>query len=191
MRRAVIALAAGGLFVRGACTSDPGAAPTSAEPGGPATAASTATPSPAPSAAAQTAPVVEKRTVTETRVIPYTTRRTKDSALAKGTTKVRVKGREGLRSLTYELAITDGAQTSKELVRSEVVKRPVTRVVAVGTRSTRRCDPNYAGACVPIAADVDCAGNSGNGPAYVRGPVRGVGYDVYDLDRDGDRIACD
>lgn len=33
------------------------------------------------------------------------------------------------------------------------------------------CDPNYSGACVPIASDVDCEGGSGNGPAYVKGPV--------------------
>lgn len=34
-----------------------------------------------------------------------------------------------------------------------------------------KCDPNYSG-CVPIASDVDCAAGGGNGPAYVRGPVR-------------------
>ena len=44
---------------------------------------------------------------------------------------------------------------------------------------------------MPVAADVDCAGGSGNGPAYVSGPVTVVGSDVYDLDRDGDGIACD
>lgn len=33
------------------------------------------------------------------------------------------------------------------------------------------CDSNYSGACVPIASDVDCTGGSGNGPAYVSGPV--------------------
>ena len=42
----------------------------------------------------------------------------------------------------------------------------------------RRCDPNYSG-CVPIASDVDCAGGSGNGPAYVQGPVYVIGYDIY------------
>lgn len=52
------------------------------------------------------------------------------------------------------------------------------------------CDPNYT-PCVPIASDVDCAGGSGNGPAYVRGPVRVIGRDVYQLDRDGDGIACE
>jgi hypothetical protein len=53
------------------------------------------------------------------------------------------------------------------------------------------CDPNYTGACVPIASDVDCAGGSGNGPAYVSGPVRVVGNDVYGLDSDGDGVGCE
>lgn len=52
------------------------------------------------------------------------------------------------------------------------------------------CHPSYEGACVPITSDVDCAGGSGNGPAYV-GRVIVVGPDEYELDRDGDGIACD
>ncbi|WP_459958322.1 hypothetical protein [Nocardia sp. IFM 10818] len=52
------------------------------------------------------------------------------------------------------------------------------------------CDPNYSG-CVPIASDVDCAGGSGNGPAYVDGPISVIGSDIYDLDRDRDGIACE
>ena len=53
------------------------------------------------------------------------------------------------------------------------------------------CDPNYSGACVPIASDVDCAGGNGNGPAYVSGPVVVIGRDIYKLDRDGDGTACE
>jgi Excalibur calcium-binding domain len=53
------------------------------------------------------------------------------------------------------------------------------------------CDPNYGNVCVPVASDVDCAGGSGNGPEYVSGPVHVVGEDIYDLDRDGDGIACE
>lgn len=53
------------------------------------------------------------------------------------------------------------------------------------------CDQNYSGACVPIASDVDCAGGSGNGPAYVDGPVTVVGNDIYDLDRDGNGTGCE
>ena len=56
--------------------------------------------------------------------------------------------------------------------------------------STAGCDPNYSG-CVPIASDVDCAGGSGNGPAYVEGPVRVIGRDIYGLDFDGDGVGCE
>ncbi|TQJ35671.1 hypothetical protein [Arthrobacter sp. SLBN-122] len=52
------------------------------------------------------------------------------------------------------------------------------------------CDPNYSG-CVPIASDVDCAGGSGNGPAYVRGPIQVIGSDIYGLDADHDGLACE
>ncbi len=54
------------------------------------------------------------------------------------------------------------------------------------------CDPNYSGACVPIdRGDVDCAGGTGNGPEYVRGPVNVVGEDIYGLDADGDGVGCE
>ena len=56
------------------------------------------------------------------------------------------------------------------------------------TRSAT-CDPNYSGGCVPIASDVDCAGGSGNGPAYFSGPARVVGSDIYRLDADHDGYA--
>jgi hypothetical protein len=44
---------------------------------------------------------------------------------------------------------------------------------------------------VPIASDVDCAGGSGDGPAYVSGPVQVFGSDPYDLDDDNDGYGCD
>ena len=56
--------------------------------------------------------------------------------------------------------------------------------------SSSECDPNYSG-CVPIASDVDCAGGKGNGPAYVKGPVRVIGQDIYKLDGDRDGIGCE
>jgi hypothetical protein len=138
------------------------------------------------------APVVETRTVTETRKIGYQTRTVKDSSMDKGTKRVWTKGVAGAKTLTYEVTVTDGKQTAKKLISTTVTRRPVTEVVAVGTKvANAGCDPNYSGACVPIASDVDCAGGSGNGPAYVRGPVTVVGSDIYDLDRDGDGVGCD
>ncbi len=52
------------------------------------------------------------------------------------------------------------------------------------------CDPNYT-PCVPIDSDVDCARGRGNGPSYVKGPVRVVGRDIYGLDDDGDGTGCE
>jgi len=64
--------------------------------------------------------------------------------------------------------------------------------VASPASTQDQCDPNYENPpCVPIASDVDCAGGRGNGPAYVRGPVRVIGSDVYGLDRDKDGIGCE
>ena len=180
---------AGGLLALGACGVP--ATPRETTSTAAAMATATATPSAAASTAPAAAPGIKKRRVTVTRAIPYATRTVRDSTLAKGTTKVRTRGRTGIKSLTYELTLTDGVQTGRRLVRQVVTRAPVAKVVAVGTKQTRQCDPNYSGACVPIASDVDCAGGSGNGPAYVQGPVRVVGSDIYDLDRDGDGTACD
>lgn len=66
--------------------------------------------------------------------------------------------------------------------------KPTTKPIA-----NTQCDPNYSGACVPSVypADVDCAGGSGNGPYYVKGPVTVTGSDRYQLDRDKDGYACE
>lgn len=185
MRRAIgAALAVSGLLVLGACGPD-GPTPTF-------TVTTTSTVTATPSAAQTTAtPVVQKRTITKRRAIPFTTRRVHDPALAKGTTEVRTRGVEGVKILTYEVTFTNGVRTGKKLISKVVAQAPVTQVIVVGTKEAAQCDPNYSGACVPIASDVDCAGGSGNGPAYVQGPVRVVGTDIYGLDADGDGIGCD
>lgn len=67
---------------------------------------------------------------------------------------------------------------------------PPTAVPYVAPEPQNNCHPSYS-PCVPIASDVDCAGGSGNGPAYVRGPVRVLGGDPYGLDRDGDGWGCE
>lgn len=136
-------------------------------------------------------PVVVKHTLREAKRIPFKTRTVKDSSMAEGTRTVRVKGVSGVRTLTYEITVTDGVQTNKRLINSVITKSPVTKVIAVGTENEPECDPNYSGECVPIASDVDCGGGSGNGPAYVYGVVKVIGSDIYDLDRDNDGYGCD
>ncbi|GHJ50384.1 hypothetical protein Cs7R123_77260 [Catellatospora sp. TT07R-123] len=178
----------------GSVMSPPAASP-AAHPA--AMARSTATPgvspSAAPAAVASPTPAEETKLVTATQPIPYQVQRVNDSSLAKGTTRVRTAGVNGVKTLTYQVTLVDGVETGRSLVKEEVTKAPVTKVILVGTKQTaptRKCDPNYSG-CVPIASDVDCAGGSGNGPAYVQGPVRVIGRDIYGLDNDHDGIACE
>ncbi len=148
-----------------------------------------------PTKVTPTRPTTQKKIVVETRKIPFKQITVKDSSLEKGRTLVTTRGVKGTKRLTYEVTLTNGVQTDKRLLREVVVTRPIDQVTAVGTKveatPAGQCDPNYSGACVPIASDVDCAGGSGNGPAYVEGPVKVVGTDIYDLDRDGNGIGCE
>jgi hypothetical protein len=146
-----------------------------------------------PPAAPLAQPKVETTTVTETSPIAFSEKTVNDSSLAKGTSKVKTAGVDGVKTLTYEVTLTDGVETGRKVVSDVVTTKPVDQVTAVGTKAqpAAQCDPNYTGACVPIASDVDCAGGTGNGPAYVKGPVTVIGTDIYKLDTDHDGIACE
>jgi resuscitation-promoting factor RpfB len=54
------------------------------------------------------------------------------------------------------------------------------------------CTPGYS-PCLPPASDYDCAGGSGNGPAYTEPGVtyHVTGYDPYGLDADNDGYGCE
>jgi resuscitation-promoting factor RpfB len=163
---------------------------TLAPTGEPVQAAQTA-PAATVTASATTAPAVTYQVVTRTKTLAFATKKVKDSSLAEGVTKVSTRGVAGLERFTYRVTLRAGVVVQRVLVGRVVVKKPRTQVVAVGTKQESNCDPNYSGACVPIASDVDCAGGSGNGPAYVTGPVTVIGTDIYGLDSDGDGIGCE
>ena len=50
------------------------------------------------------------------------------------------------------------------------------------------CTPGYK-PCLPEMSDYDCKGGQGDGPGYT-GRVEVTGVDSYELDRDGDGVAC-
>lgn len=144
-------------------------------------------------------PSTVKQIITETEVVAYDSKTIQDATLPKGTSRRAVNGVNGVRAKTYEVTITNGAETARTLLRDVITQQAVTEVVAEGTKvastsppqpSSSNCNPNYSG-CVPSASDVDCAGGGGNGPAYVSGPVSVIGTDLYGLDRDGDGIGCE
>lgn len=69
-----------------------------------------------------------------------------------------------------------------ELVVSNLVKP----LAPVASNCTTGYEP-----CLPPAPDYDCAGGSGDGPMYANGPIYVSGSDPYDLDSEGDGVACE
>ena len=78
--------------------------------------------------------VVTTRTVSETRVIPYQTRRVPDRELADGDQRVEDPGNDGEEILRYRVTYVNGRLTDRRLVNSKVTREPTNRVVAFGTR---------------------------------------------------------
>jgi hypothetical protein len=159
----------------------------------PPTAAPTAAPSVVP--APPGTPKVTVRIVSFRTVLKYKKVVRKDKTLAKGRVVQVRKGRTGLVIRSYRVVLTDGKKTGQKLVSTKV-RKPVTHLVRLGTKvkkkaPAKKCDPNYGGACVPIASDVDCAGGSGDGPKYVTGPVQVIGEDIYGLDGNDDGTGCE
>ncbi|GAB3171429.1 hypothetical protein GCM10027059_39720 [Myceligenerans halotolerans] len=178
--------------------------PTNALTGTSASQSPTASESPAVTQSPTTKPepVTTTKKITKKEAIPFQKVTKNDPNLDKGTKKVTTKGVKGVRTKTIRVTYVDGEETGRKVVKKVVTKKPVDQVTSIGTRTPpppppepadpepSNCDPNYSG-CVPIASDVDCAGGSGNGPAYVTGPVRVTGTDIYGLDADGDGIGCE
>ncbi|MCJ1695304.1 G5 domain-containing protein [Rathayibacter caricis] len=156
----------------------------------------TATPTPTPTPTPTVAVTTE--TVTETAPVPRAARTEEDPDADQGTNVV-VPGSDGVLTRTFEVVKHDGIEMSRTQVSETVTTAPVDDVTRVGTRlpppsappAPSGCHPSYTGGCVPFASDVDCAGGSGDGPAYVQGPITVVGPDEYDLNRGDNPIACD
>ncbi|MGC0331445.1 uncharacterized protein YabE (DUF348 family) [Streptomyces sp. SAI-170] len=66
--------------------------------------------------------------------IPFEVERTQDPTLFKGTEVVERAGQPGLRRVTYHLRTVNGVRQKPRLVRTELVREPVRRIVKVGTK---------------------------------------------------------
>lgn len=138
---------------------------------------------------------VVRTTVRKRERIPQPTRTRKTTAMRTGVSRVARPGRPGLRLRVYRITKQGGVVTQRKVLSGKVLRRPVPRLLLVGAADhpsvpqNAPCDHNYAG-CVPFASDIDCAGKGGDGPGYLRHPVRVTGIDVYDLDRDHNGVAC-
>jgi len=96
------------------------------------------------------------------------------------------------RSTTTGVPVTAPRPQPPPTVAVRTTEPPIVEVPPTAPPVAAGCHSSYAGACVPIAADVDCGGGPGNGPAYVyEKDVQVVGPDVYGLDADHDGLGCE
>lgn len=74
------------------------------------------------------------RMVTEEVEIPFAEETVEDAGLELGKTEVRQLGEVGTKRITYNVYYVNNEEAARELVSEEVVREPVTRVTAVGTK---------------------------------------------------------
>jgi uncharacterized protein YabE (DUF348 family) len=67
--------------------------------------------------------------------VDFDTTRKKTSALNKGDTKVDTPGVTGVRAVTYRLVWHNGKVVSRTKIKSKLLKKPVTKVILVGTKT--------------------------------------------------------
>ena len=77
---------------------------------------------------------VSYETVTKTQKIKFKTIKKKDKKLAQGKTKVVKKGQKGKKKVTYKIKTVNGEVKSEKVVKEVVKKKPVNKVVKVGTK---------------------------------------------------------
>jgi len=78
---------------------------------------------------------VTTKDVRATEAVAFRTVKRSDSSLYKDQTKTLNAGSEGAKIVTYRITRVDGKVESKKAVATKVTEQPVTRVLAVGTKS--------------------------------------------------------
>ena len=84
------------------------------------------------------------RTSTTSRTVHYSTRTVRTSYLYTGTTKIVRAGNNGTARITYRLVYVDGKLYRKITTSTKIVRKPVTRVMFVGTRMPSGNNPTGA-----------------------------------------------
>lgn len=101
------------------------------------------------------------RTITEEVEIPFTEQTVSDASLASGKTEVRQLGEVGTKRVYYNVKYINNVEVEREVAKEEVIREPVARVTAVGSK---RSSPPASGTCAEWArqagvseADLDAA----------------------------------
>jgi uncharacterized protein YabE (DUF348 family) len=79
---------------------------------------------------------VDIKSKTKKVKVDFDTERKKSSKLNKGVTKVDTEGVKGVRAVTYRLVRHNGELVKRTKIKSKLIKKPVTEVILVGTKTT-------------------------------------------------------
>jgi uncharacterized protein YabE (DUF348 family) len=109
---------------------------------------------------------VDVTTKTRRTDVDHKTVEQKSSKLERGKTQTKTAGRDGSKTTTYRVVAHDGKVVSTKAVKSVVTRKPVTRVVVVGTKAPKEPAVANVGLWDKIAA-CESGGNwsinTGNG----------------------------
>lgn len=76
---------------------------------------------------------VGTRSETATKAIPYPTLLRSDPTIEKGHRRLRQSGRDGARLVEYRVTYKDGKAVARKVIGSRVLRKPVPKIIAVGT----------------------------------------------------------
>jgi len=129
--------------------------------------------------------------------IPFKVTQEKDSSMYRNQKKTIKEGTEGEKEVTYSIILTNGYQSSLDIIDEKILKEPVNAVVKIGTKTTvsrggsvnygvvqgKRISSSFGSRIHPITGKrsyhdgVDIAAAHGNGVyAYSNGRVVSAGY---------------
>jgi len=97
--------------------------------------------------------------------IPYPTLRRNSSELRSGTSKTVRTGINGEKKVIYRVFLKDGEEVRREAVSSQILKKPVPEIVAIGRRGSLPSRGYFSGRKVltMIATGYDASGGYGSG----------------------------
>lgn len=77
---------------------------------------------------------VTSETITETAEIPFETITERTNSLYEGQTKVKREGKNGKQINTYSVTYTDGKETGRELIGTEIIEEAEDKILLKGTK---------------------------------------------------------
>ena len=105
-----------------------------------------------------------KQTITQEETVAYTTEKIKDANREVGFKEIKTPGKEGKRTVTYEVLMQNGIEVSRKEINSNVTEQPVQQVEIVGTKFSNTFSAAFAEALARLrSCEGSYTSNTGNG----------------------------